>query len=628
MNNTQVVRGVMAKIVANLNRNFIFRYISSIRLAVPLMIGLSVIVAYGTVVESQYNAEYSGMLIYRSEWFGLLLILFFINILAATISRYPFLKHHTGFVITHIGLLLVLAGSFFTNQWGIDGQMAIEEGGSNSEVILPHLSLSVSTGQVGSSAVFDISKGIKKRDSTDFTGLNQRLDPFVKILAYVPFAQKDDGFVRGIKELSSDSPVAISFSLKSNFFNVSQWLDSEEQSEMQMGPATLRLRKSDKALVPLKPNYKPLKLNSPKLKIAKSKSNDVLVVTNSSDEGVLLEKPISELQKNGEFSIGKINVKINKIYLRAMVAGNKIQEGEEGALNPAIELLITKDGDSKKEIVYQKFANFSLHPDGVFGLRFKYGGEPPTNTGEITIAHGGMGMSPQGGGSNIVEFVINPVESSQVLVNLYKANEVVQSSIVKEGETLQTPWMGMRITLGQLILAAQRQMEIQEINPVKAQQLPPSALLVESAGERAWLLEEEEHVFGASSGQSIRVRFGRERVVLPFRLNLHKFSKVDYPGTGTAMSFESEVTVDQSQQLEKISMNEPLKRAGYTVYQASYVLNQGAPPVSIFSVNQDPGRAIKYLGSLILSLGIIIFTRMRSSWWKNRESKKNLEAKT
>lgn len=628
MNSTQVVRGVMVKIVAELNKNFIFKYISSIRLAVPLMIGLSVIVAYGTVVESQYNAEYSGMLIYRSEWFGLLLILFFVNILAATISRYPFRKHHTGFVITHIGLLLVLTGSFLTNQWGIDGQMAIEEGGSNSEVILPHLSLSVSTGQVGSSAVFDISKGIKKRDASEFAALNQRLEPFVKVLSYVPFAQKDDGFIKGMKEPSPDSRVAISFSLKSNFFNVSQWLDSEEQSEMQMGPATLRLRKTDKALVPLKPSYKPLKLNPPQKSKGKNKSKDVLVVSNSSDEGVLVEKAISDLEKRGEFSVGKINIKVNKIYLRATVAGNKIQEGEGGPLNPAIELLISKDGDTKKEIVYQKFANFSLHPDGVFGLRFKYAGQPLGDTDDMNSAHGGMGMPPSNGGGNIVEFVINSNEGSQVLVNLYKTNEVVQSSFVREGETLQTPWMGMRITLGQLILAAQRQVDIQEINPVKAQQLPPAALLVESSGERAWLLEEEEHVFGAASGRPIRVRFGRERVVLPFRLNLNKFSKVDYPGTGTAMSFESEVTVDQSQMLEKISMNEPLKRSGYTVYQASYVLNQGAPPVSVFSVNQDPGRAIKYLGSLILSLGIIIFTLMRSSWWKNREGKKNLEAKT
>jgi hypothetical protein len=52
------------------------------------------------------------------------------------------------------------------------------------------------------------------------------------------------------------------------------------------------------------------------------------------------------------------------------------------------------------------------------------------------------------------------------------------------------------------------------------------------------------------------------------------------------------------------------------LYQSSYELNPGQPPASIFSVNQDPGRSIKYTGSLILVLGIIIFTVARSSKFK------------
>ena len=60
-----------------------------------------------------------------------------------------------------------------------------------------------------------------------------------------------------------------------------------------------------------------------------------------------------------------------------------------------------------------------------------------------------------------------------------------------------------------------------------------------------------------------------------------------------------------------------MKHEGYTIYQASYSIQPGQT-LSIFSVNQDPGRSLKYIGSLILSLGIILITLMRSNFWKKK----------
>ncbi|MGZ3690187.1 MAG: cytochrome c biogenesis protein ResB, partial [Pseudobdellovibrio sp.] len=121
----------------------------------------------------------------------------------------------------------------------------------------------------------------------------------------------------------------------------------------------------------------------------------------------------------------------------------------------------------------------------------------------------------------------------------------------------------------------------------------------------------------SSNGKNFVVYFGREFVELPFDINLQKFTKYDYPGTTTAMSYESVVTIGKAGVTKLISMNEPLKQAGFTVYQASYVMNPGEPPMSVFSVNQDPGRLPKYIGSLILAIGIIVFTFMRSSVYRN-----------
>jgi cytochrome c biogenesis protein ResB len=54
-------------------------------------------------------------------------------------------------------------------------------------------------------------------------------------------------------------------------------------------------------------------------------------------------------------------------------------------------------------------------------------------------------------------------------------------------------------------------------------------------------------------------------------------------------------------------MNEPLKHNGFTFYQASFQENQtGEATTSILSVNKDPGRWIKYLGSFLIVLGTIV----------------------
>ncbi len=52
-------------------------------------------------------------------------------------------------------------------------------------------------------------------------------------------------------------------------------------------------------------------------------------------------------------------------------------------------------------------------------------------------------------------------------------------------------------------------------------------------------------------------------------------------------------------------MNNPLKYQNFTFYQASYFQSQEGPMGSILSVNFDPGRPWKYLGSLLLVFGSI-----------------------
>ena len=113
----------MKALIQALNRNPLFRFLSSVRLAVPLMLAIAGVIAAGTIYESNYSASVARILIYQSWWFEGLMILLWLNIFCAMISRYPYKEFHTGFVITHIGLLTLLIGAQITATYGLDGQL-------------------------------------------------------------------------------------------------------------------------------------------------------------------------------------------------------------------------------------------------------------------------------------------------------------------------------------------------------------------------------------------------------------------------------------------------------------------------------------------------------------------------
>lgn len=135
-------------------------------------------------------------------------------------------------------------------------------------------------------------------------------------------------------------------------------------------------------------------------------------------------------------------------------------------------------------------------------------------------------------------------------------------------------------------------------------QAPPSAIRVSSGEHSVWLREGEKASLG-----DIQMSYGKRGLVLPFGLLLDRFSVVNYPGSQQPASFSSLVRVldaDAPNSPQLIEMNEPLKWRGYTFYQSSYIPGEPRATVSILTVNQDPGRELKYFGSILIVLGSIL----------------------
>ena len=133
------------------------------------------------------------------------------------------------------------------------------------------------------------------------------------------------------------------------------------------------------------------------------------------------------------------------------------------------------------------------------------------------------------------------------------------------------------------------------------------------------------------NGLNFRIWYGAKTLETPFKVKLNDFQLEKYPGSESAASYASEVTVIDDQETFdfKIFMNHILDYRGYKLFQASYDLS-GEKEQTHLSVNHDFwGTLITYLGYSFLYTGMICiffakFTRfddLKNSLKKIRKKK-------
>lgn len=113
----------------------VYRFLASVKLAVLSIGALAATLAYATFFEKWYGTAAVNEYIYRGPYFALLLAFLGTNILCAALIRFPWKKRQTGFVITHAGLLIVLAGSYYSVRTSDEGQVGMLEGDVRSELV-------------------------------------------------------------------------------------------------------------------------------------------------------------------------------------------------------------------------------------------------------------------------------------------------------------------------------------------------------------------------------------------------------------------------------------------------------------------------------------------------------------
>src|SRR5437773_6405650 len=109
-------------------RNPVFEFFASLKLAVVLLAVLIIAAITGTIYESSFDAKVARAYVYGATWFNFWLVLLGANLACSALSRWPWRKHHLAFLITHLGIITLLIGSLIGRSWGIGGTITLFKG--------------------------------------------------------------------------------------------------------------------------------------------------------------------------------------------------------------------------------------------------------------------------------------------------------------------------------------------------------------------------------------------------------------------------------------------------------------------------------------------------------------------
>lgn len=103
----------------------IIHWLGSMQLALFLLATISVALAAATITEARISSKIAHAYIYKAPWFQVWLVVLCVNLLAATITRWPWERRHIGFIVTHYGIIVLLVGAVIGSNTGFEGNVTL-----------------------------------------------------------------------------------------------------------------------------------------------------------------------------------------------------------------------------------------------------------------------------------------------------------------------------------------------------------------------------------------------------------------------------------------------------------------------------------------------------------------------
>lgn len=223
-----------------------FDFLASLKLAVIIIISLGIIAAFGTIYEARFDAEYAQKVVYKSLPMYIVMSALITNLLAVMIDRWPWKRHHSGFVLAHIGIIMLLVGSFITQRYGIDGSMVFGIGKTERYITVSETEFSIFASQDGNQMerVFHRPVDFFSRPPSKEKLIATLGTDSLEVTNYVHYGIRQSEIVRSDK--MTDGP-AVRVQLQNQNFNISNWIvqaPDEDRGELRLGPASIVLTRN------------------------------------------------------------------------------------------------------------------------------------------------------------------------------------------------------------------------------------------------------------------------------------------------------------------------------------------------------------------------------------------------
>ncbi|MBX9654986.1 cytochrome c biogenesis protein ResB [bacterium] len=619
----------------------VFEFFSSLKLAIILMVWLMIECAIGTRVESTINASAAKYFVYWNTRFHILLALLALNVFFAAMIRFPWKRYQTGFVVTHAGLLLILAGSMLTSISYIDSLLNVRQGEIADTMINPDRD------------VINVQMEDPSTGNTKSQRLLVEFGPLTwgsKILGWIPWGKgyekvyKLDELQKGatlrIKRFIAHSDwretylpdkigvPAVEFTLSApdaGNFEQTTWFAAKATELGFIGDERVSV-----GGIPVQAKLwragSQAELDHFVQAAPKGEIPGPIGAVGFSYAGKHVLLNIDELQKK-PFEDPQVGVKVEFVnympHAELDRATRQWKNVDDDPVYPALQLNVTS-GDKKQELILLAAhpeltrALSSRLPDGYLMTFFR--ADQPTEL-QLLVTMG-----------------------EQLGYRAFSNQSCLTSVVAKMDETY--PSFGIFKFIPRRVVASGRpDLEIipkpvppgQETFPAVEAELA----LANGTKTTVHLVRRLPDARTFLDGQIVRLGYDIDSEPLPFAIRLDDFNEPKQPGTMSAARYESFVTVfdkkdiprdkfdsknplmeqrgDRTVQFDEvrkaeIKMNHPLFYKGedgreYTLYQSGINRVEGTP-VSTFTVAYDPGLIVKYIGAVVLCAGIFLMFYM------------------
>lgn len=569
----------------------IILFLGSIQWAGILLTTIAIACATATIMESKYSTDIAKTYIYHAPWFHVWLICLCINLFCVTLTRLPWKRKHYGFVITHFGIITLLFGAMIGSWFGFEAFANLKKGDKpisrltqNESVLIVQspkdqvfysIPLPVETLKLSEKS----PRILSIPDSELYLRVDAHSQNLTRVPQLVPSTDPESGYGTILELASTLAGQKIAFPFGSptpepqisDFFQMARivWVDDVSAYEKKMN------QWSESQMI--------FQNNQP-------------IISNTS----------------GLFSGYSMGIEVNpdgKVALKVQNPEGKIERQAIGNKFPQTINLRTQSIQATLTGYWPDFEMKEGKPSSK--------SSKPENPAMLIRLEGRQSIDPR------PYLIVAPFDEENLSFSFLRNGKSYAKGKIKQGLPVSTGWgpwtvevkkISRNATLEYQILPQESQTP--DSTPgIQVQLLDPQKKPISS---KKWMLSGETESMAISATQVIQLAFGLKTRPIDFGVQLNHFEVPRDEGSDTPSGFISTLWFyDNNNRVARedhAEMNYPATYPGglwrsvlglnYKFSQASW--NPENLEESTLQVLYDPGWPLKWVGSLMISFGIII----------------------